>query len=63
MVLLTGHHWITHGLADVIVFVVLGFVFLRFDTAQRLSEMALVTTLALAVVVAGLGLVGWYVIV
>ena len=63
MVLLTGHHWITHGLGDVIVFVVLGFVFLRFGTAQRLSEMALVTTLALAVVVAGLGLVGWFVIV
>jgi hypothetical protein len=63
MVSLTGHHWITHGLADVIVFVVLGLVFQRVGMAERLSGTALVVMLALAVVVAGLGLVGWFVIV
>jgi len=63
MVSLTGHHWITHSIANIAVFIVLGFVFLALGTANRLGEMALVVTLVLAVVVAGLGLVGWFVIV
>jgi hypothetical protein len=63
MASLTGHHWITHSLADVIVFLVLGFVFLRLGTAERMSAMALIQTLVVAVVVAGLGLVGWFLFV
>ncbi len=60
MASLTGHHWITHSLADVIVFLVLGFVFLQLGTAERMSAMALIQTLVVAVVVAGLGLAGWF---
>jgi hypothetical protein len=45
------------------VFLVLGFVFLRLGTAERMSPMALIQTLVVAVVVAGLGLAGWFLLV
>ncbi len=60
MASLTGHHWITHGLADLAVFVVLGAVFMNTGTAERMSPENLVRLLVGAVVVAGLGLAGWF---
>ena len=63
MTAITGHHWVTHGLADIIVFVVLGFIFLSAGTGQRMEGTKLVTTLVVAVVIAGLGLAGWFVVV
>ena len=59
---LSGHHWTTHGLADVLLFVVLGFVFLNLGTAQRMSPNRLVGTLVGAVIAAGLGLAAWFVL-
>lgn len=63
MASLTGHHWITHGLADVVVFVVLGFVFISTGTAERMNPERLVRLMIGAVVVAGLGLAVWFVLV
>ena len=60
---LTGHHWVTHGLADVILFAVLGVIFINSGTAQKISANSLVMTLIIAVVVAGLGLAGWFLLV
>lgn len=57
---LTGHHWITHGLADVILFAVLGVIFVKTGTAEKIDADNLVWTLLIAVVVAGLGLAGWF---
>ncbi|QIK20323.1 hypothetical protein G7968_16630 [Ralstonia solanacearum] len=56
----TGHHWVTHGMLDVLVFILLGFA-LR-GLARRLqSRPAIVTTLALGGVVVGALLVaGFY---
>jgi len=62
MASLTGHHWITHGLADVVVFIVLGLVFMRTGTAARMSPSTLVSTLFIAVIVAGLGLAGFFLV-
>lgn len=59
---LLGHHWTTHGVADVLLFVVLGFVFLNLGTAQRMSPNRLVGTLVGAVIAAGLGLAAWFVL-
>jgi len=59
---LLGHHWTTHGVADVLLFVVLGFVFLNLGTAQRMSSNRLVGTLVGAVIAAGLGLAAWFVL-
>jgi hypothetical protein len=59
---LTGHHWITHGLADVIVFFALGGIFLSTGFAERISPNALTIRLVGAVILAGLGLAAWFVV-
>jgi hypothetical protein len=59
---LTGHHWITHGLVDVAVFVVLGFVFMSTGLAERMKSDALVLRLTGAVIIAGLGLAAWFLV-
>jgi hypothetical protein len=58
---LTGHHWTTHGLVDLVVFAVLGVVFLSTGIARRIDPNRLVLELIGAVVVAGLGLAAWFV--
>jgi hypothetical protein len=62
MKVLTGHHWITHGLADVILFALLGWLFLSRHTIERVSY-GLVVGIAAAAVVAGAGLAGWFFLV
>jgi hypothetical protein len=55
--------WIIHGLADILVFVLLGWLFtIRGIPARGLTQ-GLVITLALAVVVAGAALGGWFILV
>jgi hypothetical protein len=60
---LMGHHWTTHGVADVLLFIVLGFVFMRLGTAERIAPARLAAVLVGAVIVAGLGLTAWFVLV
>jgi hypothetical protein len=62
MASLTGHHWITHSLFDLIVFVGLGFIFMRTGTAQRMDGMTLVKVLIGSAVAGGLGLLAWFLI-
>jgi hypothetical protein len=61
MASLTGHHWTTHGLADIAVFLILGFIFMQrgfsFD-GTRLAALV-----AGAVIVGGGGLALWFVLV
>lgn len=57
---LTGHHWTTHGLADLILFVVLGMIFSRSGMAEKMDAGRLITTLIVAVAVAALGLGLWF---
>jgi hypothetical protein len=59
---LTGHHWITHGLTDILVFVVLGVIFMNTGTADAVRPQRLVVRLAAAVVIAGAGLAAWFVV-
>lgn len=61
MASLTGHHWITHGLTDVLLFFALGAYFLSRRVSLR-GE-ALVVLVIAAVVVGGGGLVGWFLFV
>ncbi len=60
MASLTGHHWITHGLADCIVFVGLGAIFMKTSAANKIGPNRLVSILIWAVVVSSLGLFAWY---
>ncbi len=56
---LTGHHWITHGLLDIAVFIVLGIVLSRASSVS-MSGNALISTVVGATVVAGLIIAGFF---
>jgi multisubunit Na+/H+ antiporter MnhB subunit len=58
---LTGHHWTTHGLFDLAIFIVLGFVFTNSKIGANMDSKRLTGALTLAVTVAALGLMLWYV--
>jgi hypothetical protein len=59
---LTGHHWVTHGLADLLVFFALGWLFTARGIPARGLTGGLVVALGAAVVVAGAALGGWFVL-
>jgi hypothetical protein len=57
---LTGHHWITHSLADVVLFLLLGWLFM--SRGIRIGGMTLVKAVAAAAVVGGAGLAAWFLV-
>jgi hypothetical protein len=57
---LSGHHWTTHGLVDLILFVGLGFIFMSTRVAEKIDSNRLIGILIGAVGTAALGLVLWY---
>lgn len=62
MASLTGHHWTTHAIFDLIVFVGLGFIFMKTGTGSGMTASRLAVTLVAAVVVAGGGLGLWFLV-
>lgn len=58
---LTGHHWITHGVAVVAVFLLLGFVLSRIGGVQRMRASTLTNLLIATVIIFGLGIFGYFV--
>jgi hypothetical protein len=56
-----GHHWTAHGLADLVLFIGLGFIFMNTRVGEKVDPMRLSGILMVAVGVAGLGLALWYV--
>jgi hypothetical protein len=57
---LAWHNWITHGIADVILFAGLGLIFSKASGVERIAPSRLITFLVAATVVAGAGLFFWY---
>ncbi len=57
-----GHHWTTHGVLVVLVFLVLGFLLSRLSFSTRMSGRSLSWIIALATLVGGLGIVGLFLI-
>jgi hypothetical protein len=57
---LAGHNWTTQGLADIVLFFGLGLVFMKTGWAGRIAPRRLISLLAAAVAVAGVGLASWY---
>jgi hypothetical protein len=55
---LTGHHWVTHGLLDLIVFLALGLVLVRRGLAM--TDRALVTVIVGSTVLSGLIIAGYF---
>lgn len=62
MAAVTGHHWRTHGIVVVAVFLLLGYAFQAWGTATKLTE-RLVVGLAASAVIAGAGLAAWFFLV
>jgi hypothetical protein len=60
MASLTGHHWITHGVFDVVLFVVLGLVLMRRDL--KIDGTTLAAILGAAAIIGGGGLALWFVV-
>jgi hypothetical protein len=60
LVALTGHHWISHGLLDVIVFVALGAILSR--RHLNLSGNALITSVVGSTILSALIVVGFFVL-
>ncbi len=62
---LTGHHWITHGLFDIIVFVVVGFGLAQLHSGEgfKVPAKSFVTMIVGAILVGGLIINGFYLIV
>jgi hypothetical protein len=60
---LTGHHWTTHGLVDLALFIVLGLIFTKSEAVSKIDPDRLTTALIGTVMVASLGLAIWYVFV
>src|SRR5579872_1289131 len=60
MASLTGHHWITHGLADVILFLGLGAIFAATGIPAKGLSKGLIITVAACALLAGAGLGAWF---
>lgn len=58
----TGHHWVTHGVVNLIVFVVLGWALSRPNRGQgvRITANFLAMSIVGAVVISGLLIMGFY---
>lgn len=56
----SGHHWITHGVVDVVLFLVLGFVFAQAGWGARMSGTALATIIGISVLLSSLIIAGFF---
>lgn len=54
------HNWITQGVVDIILFFALGLLFAKTGSAAKMAPNRLISTLVVAVVLAGAGLFMWY---
>ena len=59
---LLGHHWITHGVAVVLVFFILGLAMSRWPHVRRLRGSLLAAKIALATIIGGVGIAGYFLI-
>jgi len=55
-----GHNWITHGLADVVVFLGLGLILSRGGWAHRMAPNRVIAFLVAAAAFSAAGLFAWY---
>ena len=60
LIAVAWHNWITHGIVDVILFVLLGIIFSKSGMAGRIAPRRLISFLVTAVIVGGIGLFVWY---
>jgi len=61
----TGHHWVTHGLFALLVFVVLGYVLALPNKGQgiKMAENSVIAVIVGGIIIGGLIIAGFYLIV
>lgn len=57
-----GHHWITHGVAVIVTFVVLGFVFSGLNIGKGWHAGRLLNSIIVATVASGLVVAGFFIV-
>jgi hypothetical protein len=57
---LSGHHWTTHGVVDLLLFIGFGLAFTKTRVTEKMDPNRLIGILVGAVVISGLGLALWY---
>jgi cation transport ATPase len=57
-----GHHWTTHGLFDLVLFIGLGVAFTQTSAAEKIDPQRLNTGFVVAIAIAAVGLGLWYVL-
>ena len=60
MATIGGHHWITHGVADVLLFVLLGSLFYRMNFIEKFNASKLSGMIIISIILSVLGLLGWF---
>lgn len=60
MASLFGHHWTTHGVFVVIVFLLLGFLFSKMNWVQKLSEEKVTSSLLWSAIIGTVIVTGFY---
>ena len=61
MARLTGHHWITHCLADCVVFVGVGLILRNTSAAEKMDPNRLVSIVIWSVILGAVGLYAWFI--
>lgn len=57
---LMGHHWITHGVADCVVFFGLGMILMQTGAVEKVNPQKVLSILIWSVVAASVGLMVWF---
>ncbi|MFA5214386.1 hypothetical protein [Sulfuricurvum sp.] len=60
MATIGGHHWITHGIFDVLLFILLGILFYRMNSLEKFKDDRLVKIVIVSAFVSSFGLIGWF---
>ena len=55
-----GHHWITHGLIVIVVFIILGFVFSNVKLESKLNSSKLQKYIIWSVIISGVVIAGYF---
>lgn len=57
---ITGHHWVTHGILDVVLFVVIGMALAKGGHGMTMQADTLVKSIVGSIILSGLIVVGFY---
>ena len=60
MASLSGHHWITHAAADIILFFALGYILQKTSYFKQFNDTKLVSLFYIATLLSVFGLVSWF---